>query len=295
MNRWCAEEATYRSTDGRTASALAVYQCGYGRCGEESTFAVNALRAVGIAARQVYAPWWSHCDDNHAWVEAFTGSRWQYLGACEPEPQLDRGWFTGAAARAMLIHTRSFAPGPWEEAKLLFPGADPLDTDQRGGVVYESVTQNYAPVVPVTVTVRDPQGRPLSGARVGLPPAQYGGAGRDRLPPHRPGRRRPAAAGQGQRVGHRPGGGALGRGPAPHRGVPGPGAHPGPACSPGGLAPLRFCRPARRGLLPRAPAPGPKTGAPGLPGPCRPAAGGKAGRRRSHSRALRPRGGWPPP
>ena len=86
VNRWCAEEATYRSTDGRTASALAVYQCGYGRCGEESTFAVNALRAVGIAARQVYAPWWSHCDDNHAWVEVFTGSRWQYLGACEPEP-----------------------------------------------------------------------------------------------------------------------------------------------------------------------------------------------------------------
>ena len=166
VNRWCAEEATYRSTDGRTASALAVYQCGYGRCGEESTFAVNALRAVGIAARQVYAPWWSHCDDNHAWVEVFTGSRWQYLGACEPEPQLDRGWFTGAAARAMLIHTRSFAPGPWEEAKLLFPQADPLDTDLRGGVVYESVTQNYAPVVPVTVTVRDPQGRPLSGARV---------------------------------------------------------------------------------------------------------------------------------
>ena len=25
VNRWCAEEATYRSTDGRTASALAVY------------------------------------------------------------------------------------------------------------------------------------------------------------------------------------------------------------------------------------------------------------------------------
>ena len=66
----------------------------------------------------------------------------------------------------MLIHTRSFAPGPWEEAKLLFPQADPLDTDLRGGVVYESVTQNYAPVVPVTVTVRDPQGQPLPGARV---------------------------------------------------------------------------------------------------------------------------------
>ena len=72
----------------------------------------------------------------------------------------------------------------------------------------------------------------------GLQPAQYGGAGRNRLPHHRPGRRRPAAAGQGQRVGHLPGRGALGRGPAPHRGVPGPRAHPGPARVPGGLAPL---------------------------------------------------------
>ena len=166
VNRWCAEEATYRSTDGRTASALAVYACGYGRCGEESTFAVNALRSVGIAARQVYAPWWSHCDDNHAWVEVYTGSRWRYLGACEPEPELDRGWFTGAAARAMLLHARGFAPGPWEEAKLLYPGADPLDTDLRQGVVYEGVTQNYAPAAPVAVTVRDPQGRPVPGARV---------------------------------------------------------------------------------------------------------------------------------
>ena len=58
-NRWCAEEATYRSTDGRTSSPLEVYQRGYGRCGEESTLLVTALRSVGIAARQVYVPWWS--------------------------------------------------------------------------------------------------------------------------------------------------------------------------------------------------------------------------------------------
>ena len=108
VNRWCAQHVTYRSTDDRTSSPLAVYRRGWGRCGEESTFTVNALRSVGIAARQVYAPFWSHCDDNHAWVEAWDGSSWRYLGACEPEPLLDRGWFTGAAARAMLIHTRWF-------------------------------------------------------------------------------------------------------------------------------------------------------------------------------------------
>lgn len=43
----------------------------YGRCGEESTFTVAALRSVGIPARQVYTPRWAHTDDNHAWVEAW--------------------------------------------------------------------------------------------------------------------------------------------------------------------------------------------------------------------------------
>lgn len=166
VNRWCAENVVYRSTDQRTASALAVYRCGYGRCGEESTFAVNALRSVGIGARQVYAPWWSHCDDNHAWVEAFDGETWRFLGACEPEPRLDMGWFTRAAGRAMLAHTRVFVgEGNWD---FLFPGVSPLDLDVREGVAYESVTARYAPVRPFTVEVTGPLGQPAAGARVEL-------------------------------------------------------------------------------------------------------------------------------
>lgn len=35
INYWCAEEATYRTTDDRTASAECVYRSAYGRCGEE--------------------------------------------------------------------------------------------------------------------------------------------------------------------------------------------------------------------------------------------------------------------
>ena len=70
VNYWCAEEATYHCTDDRTLSAISVYRRGNGRCGEESVFTVNALRSVGVPARQVYAPKWSHCDDNHAWVTA---------------------------------------------------------------------------------------------------------------------------------------------------------------------------------------------------------------------------------
>ncbi len=166
VNRWCAEHVTYRSTDDRTASSLAVYRCGYGRCGEESTFAVNALRSVGIAARQVYAPWWSHCDDNHAWVDVYDGESWRYLGACEPEPELDRGWFTGAASRAMMIHARAFAQGGPEDWGFLFPETEPLDLWEENGVIYENVTRRYGETRPVTVLVTGKDGRPAAGAEI---------------------------------------------------------------------------------------------------------------------------------
>ena len=52
----------------RTSSPLQSAKTAFGRCGEESVFTVAALRTVGLPARQVYAPRWSHSDDNHAWV-----------------------------------------------------------------------------------------------------------------------------------------------------------------------------------------------------------------------------------
>lgn len=168
VNRWCAEHVTYRSTDGRTASPLQVYQRGFGRCGEESTFLVTALRSVGIAARQVYVPWWSHCDDNHAWVEAFDGASWRYLGACEPEPILDRGWFTYAAARAVMVHTRAFVQGGREEAAFLFPHVAPQDWDIQEGVAVENITARYAPVKELEITVLGEDGSPAAGAWVSV-------------------------------------------------------------------------------------------------------------------------------
>lgn len=166
VNRWCAENATYRSTDECTASALAVYRRGYGRCGEESVFAVNALRSVGIAARQVYAPWWSHCDDNHAWVEVWDGARWRYLGACEPEPELDRGWFTSAASRAVMVHARAFLQGGEKDWAFLFPDSLPVDLAQDHGMVLENVTRHYAETKLITVTVKNSRGDPVPGVRV---------------------------------------------------------------------------------------------------------------------------------
>ena len=89
VNHWCHEKATYQPSDARTSSPLSTVSQAIGRCGEESTFAVAALRSVGIPARQVYTPRWAHTDDNHAWVEAWANGRWYFIGACEPEPILN--------------------------------------------------------------------------------------------------------------------------------------------------------------------------------------------------------------
>ena len=156
INRWCAEHVAYQPTDERTRSALAVLRAGFGRCGEESMFAVNVLRACGFAARQVYVPRWAHCDDNHAWVEVRCGGAWHFLGACEPEAVLDRGWFNSAAGRAVLVHSRCFGEPE--------PGADLIG--REGDVVYCNETARYADVRRLTVRVTDGNGMSAAGADV---------------------------------------------------------------------------------------------------------------------------------
>jgi len=108
VNHWCHEKVNYQPSDIRTSAPMSTILSSRGRCGEESTFTVAALRTIGIPARQVYTPRWAHTDDNHAWVEIWNKGEWFYMGACEPEPVLDRGWFTEPARRAMLVHTKSF-------------------------------------------------------------------------------------------------------------------------------------------------------------------------------------------
>ncbi|MCX6330095.1 MAG: transglutaminase domain-containing protein [Bacteroidia bacterium] len=108
INHWCHEKVTYQPADSRTSAPMSTILSARGRCGEESTFAVAAMRAAGIPARQVYTPRWAHCDDNHAWIEIWKDNKWYYMGACEPEAVIDRGWFTEPAKRAMLVNTKSF-------------------------------------------------------------------------------------------------------------------------------------------------------------------------------------------
>jgi len=156
VNHWCHEKVTYQPSDARTSSPLALVRNALGRCGEQSTFCVTALRSVGIPARQVYTPRWAHTDDNHAWVEAWADGKWWFLGACEPEPVLNLGWFNAPASRAMLMHTKVFGKydGP-EEVVLESPNFTEVN-----------LIDNYAKTARIDFTVEDADGAPVEGARV---------------------------------------------------------------------------------------------------------------------------------
>ena len=156
VNHWCHEYVTYQPSDSRTSSPLASMKTGTGRCGEESTFTVAALRAIGIPARQVYTPRWAHTDDNHAWVEAWVDGKWHFLGACEPEAVLDLGWFNQPASRGMLMHTNVYGRYDGPEDVI---SRTPIST-----VI--NVTSNYAPTARQTVIVTDEAGNPIPGARI---------------------------------------------------------------------------------------------------------------------------------
>ena len=156
VNHWCHEKVTYQPSDARTSAPLATLKTATGRCGEESTFAVAALRAVGIPARQVYTPRWAHTDDNHAWVEAWADGKWYFLGACEPEPVLNLGWFNAPASRAMLMHTRAFGDYNGPEEVML----------RTSNFTEINLTSNYAPVASIDFYVKDSEGKPVENARV---------------------------------------------------------------------------------------------------------------------------------
>ncbi len=158
VNHWCHEHVAYRASDGRTSAPLATMRTSLGRCGEESTFTVTALRSVGIPARQCYTPRWAHCDDNHAWVEVFIAdsNQWYFLGACEPDPELNMGWFAVPSTRCMMVHSKAFGRYHGDEEVVT---QTPLYSELN-------LLSHYAPTRKVTVTVFNSDNKPVEGAEV---------------------------------------------------------------------------------------------------------------------------------
>lgn len=162
-NYWCHEKATYIGTDMRTVSPLTIMRTALGRCGEQSTLAVAALRSVGIPARQCYTPRWAHSDSNHAWVEAWADGEWYFFGACEPEPVLNEGWFRAPSTRAMLVNTRVSSD---------YTGPEEVCSDHPWWAEI-NLLDNYAHTKKITVKVVDEAGAPVAGAIVGFQVYNY--------------------------------------------------------------------------------------------------------------------------
>lgn len=156
VNHWCHEHVAYRASDSRTSAPLATMRTSLGRCGEESTFAVTALRSVGIPARQCYTPRWAHCDDNHAWVEVWIDGKWYYLGACEPDAELNMGWFSVPSTRCMMVHSKAFGRYHGDEEVV-------KQTELYSEL---NLLSHYAPTKKVTVKVYDWHDKPAKNALV---------------------------------------------------------------------------------------------------------------------------------
>ncbi|MBP5413427.1 MAG: transglutaminase domain-containing protein, partial [Bacteroidales bacterium] len=156
VNHWCHEHVAYRASDSRTSAPLATMRTSLGRCGEESTFTVTALRSVGIPARQCYTPRWAHCDDNHAWVEVYVDGEWKFLGACEPEPRLDMGWFSVPSTRCMMVHTKAFGKYKGDE-----------EVVRRTDLFSElNLLSHYAPTRHLTVRTLTGNGDPMDSITI---------------------------------------------------------------------------------------------------------------------------------
>lgn len=164
VNHWCHEKAIYRPTNARTCAPLTMITTTYGRCGEESVFALAAMRSVGIPARQVYTPRWAHCDDNHAWIEVWVDGKWKYLGACEPEPRLNIAWFTAPVKRGLYMEARVFGKYLGDEEVV----------DRNNNLTSVNVTGNYTDAKKAVVVVTDTAGNPVPGARVEYRIYNYG-------------------------------------------------------------------------------------------------------------------------
>ncbi|MCB2200925.1 transglutaminase-like domain-containing protein [bacterium] len=147
VNLWLGERVGFQSTDWRDQGPLTTLSCGFGRCGEMMIVAIDAMRSVGIPARGVYVPFWSHSDNNHAWIEVYTEEGWKYMGACEPAPRLNQAWFDDPVLRASVLLSRG---------KMV--SADDPDAVKIGSSFAINVTRNYVSPAQLVVDVPEDWG-----------------------------------------------------------------------------------------------------------------------------------------
>ncbi len=150
---WCGAHATYKPTQSRDQSPLATLKSGYGRCEELVILFIDACRAIGVPARQAYVPYWSNCDDNHAWWEVWgSDGKWHLEADYGPDENRDAVWFADRAKEASLVVSVCFGlPGEVVERDgVLFSatGEEVLNLKREAGARYCTLNsmRDYRPV-----------------------------------------------------------------------------------------------------------------------------------------------------
>ncbi len=115
---------------------------GKATCTGLSILLSDACRSVGVPARLAGTPLWADKSGNHTWVEIWDEG-WHFAGAAEPDSKgLDRGWFTGIAAKAQKDSPRhAIYASSFRRTEVLFPLV--WAPDQKD-VFAENVTDRYA-------------------------------------------------------------------------------------------------------------------------------------------------------
>lgn len=103
VSAWCDGIVDYAPTQYRDQSPFVTWSSGIGRCEEMTVFFMCALRSVGIPCRQIYAPWWSTVDGNHAWPEVWTPDGWAYTDISSELETLNDTWFAERARSTALV------------------------------------------------------------------------------------------------------------------------------------------------------------------------------------------------
>ncbi|MEA3409448.1 MAG: transglutaminase-like domain-containing protein [Candidatus Eisenbacteria bacterium] len=147
VNRWCGEHVGFRTTQRRDQGVFETLASGYGRCEEMMIVHIAACRSVSIPAREAWTPYWTTCDNNHAWTELWVDGEWHYTGACEPRDALDDAWFSERVAGAALVLSSVYGTAT--------AGEELYRTEERSSLI-NSISHYAAPgTLSVVVTGRD--------------------------------------------------------------------------------------------------------------------------------------------
>lgn len=155
INKWYSDRVAYRPNAPRDQGPLQTLASGWGRCEEMMIVQIDALRAMGIPARETYVPYWSTCESNHAWTEVWADGKWHDLRGAVPQPLADDAWNKEAIKNAPLVMNVSFGIPPNEASYY---------RREKGYAILNN-TAHYTRTGIISVKVTS-AGRPLKGISV---------------------------------------------------------------------------------------------------------------------------------